>query len=113
MAEVLARQERMKQWKEATSRRQEAKRHVASEVIAGRCGLAEAIGRFRVLDQEWPPSRPQMLMPRGLARPEDEWDGRNVLSVVRLLLANRPGEAAAVAGRLADRRAEALKPSHQ
>jgi len=31
---------------------------------------------------------------------QDEWGGRNVLDFVRRVLADRPGEAAAVAGRL-------------
>jgi hypothetical protein len=32
--------------------------------------------------------------------PEEEWDGQNVLSAVRLVLADRPDEAAAVVDRL-------------
>jgi len=99
-AEELVRQERLKQWKEATFRRLEAKRHVAAEVIARRCSLAEAIAQFRALDEQWPRSRPQMQMPRGLTMSEDEWDGQNVLSAVQMILADRPDEAAAVGDRL-------------
>lgn len=99
-AEELVRQQRLKRWKEATFRRLEAKRHVAAEVIAQRCSLAEAIAQFRALDEQWPRSRPQMQMPRGLTMSEDEWDGQNVLSAVQQVLADRPDEAAAVVDRL-------------
>jgi hypothetical protein len=100
MAAELVRQERLKQQEDALRRRKEAKRRVASEVIAGRCGLAEAIAQFRALDEQWPRSRPQMQMPRGLTMSEEEWDGQNVLSAVQQVLADRPDEAAAVADRL-------------
>jgi hypothetical protein len=98
--EELLRQERLKQWKEATFRRLEAKRDVAVEVIARRCSLAEAIAQFRALDEQWPRSRPQMQMPRGLTMPEDEWDGQNVLSAVQQVLAERPDKATAVVDHL-------------
>ena len=68
--------------------------------IARRCSLAEAIAQFRALDEQWPRSRPQMQMPRGLTMPEEEWDGQNVLSAVQQVLADRPDEATAVVDRL-------------
>jgi hypothetical protein len=51
---------------------------------------------------------------------EDEWDGRAVLDYVRRVLADRPAEAAAVAGRLekelqellTDRKKHQPAPSH-
>jgi hypothetical protein len=112
-AEELLRQERLKQWKEATFGRLEAKRDVAVEVIARRCSLAEAIAQFRVLDEQWPRSRPQMQMPRGLTMPEDEWDGQNVLSAVQQVLADQPDEAAAVADRLEKELRQLLAGRHK
>jgi hypothetical protein len=80
--------------------RREAKAHVAKEVIARRQSLAEAIERFRALDREWPENHrgPRTLEDFGMS--QDEWDGRNVLDYVRMVLADRPDEAAAVADRL-------------
>ena len=96
MAEEVARNEELDQREDAIRRRREVKAHVAEEVIAGRRSLAEAIERFRALDREWPENH--RGPPFGVS--ENEWDGRNVLYFVRLVLADRPDEAAAVAGRL-------------
>jgi hypothetical protein len=102
LAEVIGRDEQLEQRKEAIRRRREAKEQVAEEVIARRQSLAEAIEQFRALDRQWPPSHPWLRYqtPEDLGMSEDEWDGRNVLDFVRLILAGRPGEAAAVVGRL-------------
>jgi hypothetical protein len=88
------------QWKEAMRHRREAKAHVAEEVIAGRRSLAEAIELFRALDREWTENHRGPRTPEDFGMSEDEWDGRNVLDYVRRVLADRPDEAAAVAGRL-------------
>jgi hypothetical protein len=73
---------------------------MAEEVIARRRSLAEAIEQFRALDRQWPDCRPTPQPPEQLGMSEDEWDGRNVLDFVRQVLADRPDEAATVAGRL-------------
>jgi hypothetical protein len=100
MAETLARREHLKQLQEATLRRLEAKWQVAKEVIARQRTLAEAIEQFRDLDRQWPDIRSETKKPELLWMSEDEWDGRSVLDQVRQVLADRPAEAAAVAGRL-------------
>jgi hypothetical protein len=52
LAEELARTERLKQLREASHRRAEAKRQVATEVIARQRSLAEALEQYRELDRE-------------------------------------------------------------
>jgi hypothetical protein len=100
LAETLARSEELKQLHEASYRRLEAKWQIAEEVIAGRRSLAEAMEQFRELDRQWPDLRSRITKPEDLWMSEDEWDGRAVIDQVRQVLADRPGEAAAVAGRL-------------
>jgi hypothetical protein len=100
MAETLARSERLKQMHEASFRRLGAKWQIAQEVIAGRRSLAEAMELFRDLDRQWPDIRTGMKKPEDLWMSEDEWDGRAVIEQVRQVLANRPDEDTAVAGRL-------------
>ena len=100
LAEEVERREQMRQMVEATHRRDEAKRQVAEEVIARRRSLAEAMEIFRALDREWPENRPWPHAPAGVELSQDEWDGRGVLNSVRQVLADRPDEAAVVAGRL-------------
>ena len=73
---------------------------MAEEVIARRRSLAEAIERFRALDREWPENHSGPRTPEDFGMSQDEWDGRAVLDYVRRVLADRPGEAAAVADRL-------------
>jgi hypothetical protein len=96
----VARNEQLDQQEAALRHRREAKAQVAKEVIAGRRNLAEAIERFRALDREWPENHRGPRTPEDFGMSEDEWDGRNVLDHVRRVLADRPDEAAAVAGRL-------------
>jgi hypothetical protein len=100
MADEVVRREQLRQREEAIHRRNEAKRHVAGEVIAGRRSLAEALELFRELDREWRENHrgPRALEVFGVS--EDEWHGREVVRFVRLVLAVRPDEAATVAGRL-------------
>jgi hypothetical protein len=100
MADELLRQEHLKQLQEASLRRINAKWQIAQEVIARQRTLAEAIEQFRDLDRQWPDIRTQTKRPEDLWMSEDEWDGRAVLDQVRQVLAGRPDEAAAVAGRL-------------
>jgi hypothetical protein len=100
MAEEVVRRERLKQLEDASFRRTEAKRQVAAEVIAGRRRLAEAIEQFRTLDRQWPELSTWIKKPEELLMSPDEWGGREVLRFIRLVLADRPDEAAAVAGRL-------------
>jgi hypothetical protein len=69
-------------------------------VAARQRSLAEAIEQFRDLVRQWPDIRTQTKRPELLWMSEDEWDGRAVLDQVRLVLADRPDEAAAVADRL-------------
>ncbi len=100
MAEDLVRREQLRQLREASFRRIEAKWQIAQEVIAGRQSLAEAMERFRDLDRQWPDLRSVTKRPEDLWMTEDEWDGRAVIGQVRQVLADRPDEAAEVAGRL-------------
>jgi hypothetical protein len=100
MAEEIARNEQLDQQEAALRRQRQAKRRVAEEVLARRRSLAEAIAQFRELDREWPefPSAPQT--PEELGLSADEWSGRDVLYFVRLVLADRPDEAAVAGDRL-------------
>jgi hypothetical protein len=100
MAEELTRREHLKELHEATFRRIQAKWQIAEEVIAGRRSLAEAIEQFRDLDRQWPEIRSGAEIPELQWMSEDEWDGRTVIDQVRQVLADRPDEAAEVAGRL-------------
>jgi hypothetical protein len=100
LAETLARSEELRQLHEASYRRLGAKWQIAQEVIAGRRSLAEAMEQFRDLDRQWPDLRSRIRKPEDLWMSEDEWDGRAVIDQVRQVLADRPDEAAAVAGRL-------------
>jgi len=100
MAETLARGEQLQQLREASYRRFGAKWQIAEEVIAGRRSLAEAMRQFRQLDRQWPDLRSEIKKPEDLWMTEDEWDGRAVIEQVRQVLADRPNEAAAFAGRL-------------
>ena len=100
LAAELARTERLKQLRDASHRRAEAKRQVAAEVIARQRSLAEALEQFRELDRQWPDIRTGIKKPEDQWMTEDEWDGRMVIEQVRQILADRPDEAAAVADRL-------------
>jgi hypothetical protein len=100
MAEILARHEHMKQFREASFRRIEDKWRIATEVIAGQRSLAEAIELFRDLDRQWPDMRAGAEIPELLWMSEDEWDGRAVIEQVRQVLAGRPDEASVVTNRL-------------
>jgi hypothetical protein len=100
MAEILTRREHLKQLREASFRRVEAKWQIAQEVIAGQRSLAEAIKQFRDLDRQWPDIRTGIKKPELQWMSEDEYDGRTVIDQVRQVLADRPDEAAAVADRL-------------
>ena len=96
----ITRGEKLKQLREASSRRIEARWQIAKEVIAGQRSLAEALEQFRNLDRQWPEFRADTKMPELAWMSEDELDGRAVIAQVRQVLADRPDEAAAVAGRL-------------
>ena len=100
LAEEIARNEQLDEQEAALRRQRQAKRLVAAEVIAGRRSLAEAIEEFRALDREWPDFGPAPHWPADVGMSADEGAGRNVLYFVRLVLADRPDEAAAVADRL-------------
>jgi hypothetical protein len=100
VADEVARHEHLNQQEAALRRQRQAKRTVAAEVIARRRSLAEAIEEFRALDREWPKLGPPPHWPADLGMSADEGGGRNVLYFVQLVLADRPAEAAAVAGRL-------------
>jgi hypothetical protein len=100
MADDLARREHLRQLEQATLYRTTAKWQIAQEVIAGRRSLTEAMEQFRDLDRQWPDLRSGITKPEDLWMSEDEWDGRAVIEQVRQVLADRPDEAAAVAGRL-------------
>jgi hypothetical protein len=120
MADEVVRREQLRKREEAIHRRNEAKRHVAGEVIAGRRSLAEALERFRELDREWRENHRGPRTPEVFGVSEDEWHGREVVRFVRLVLADPPDEAAPVASRLekelqkllADRKKHQPAPSH-
>jgi hypothetical protein len=94
--------------REATFRRIKTKWQLAEEVIARRRGLAEAIEQFRDLDRQWPDVRAETKKPELPWMSEDEWDGRAVIHRVGQVLADRPDEAGAVAGRLEEELRELL-----
>ena len=100
LAEEIARKEELDQQEAALRRQRQAKRTVAAEVLARRRSLAEAIEQFRALDREWPELPSAVPTPEELGISADEWGGRDVLYFVRLVLADHPAEAAAVAERL-------------
>ena len=100
LVEEIARNEQLDQQEAALRRQRQAKRAVAAEVIARRRSLAEAIEEFRALDREWPKLGPLPHWPADLGMSADEGVGRDVLYFVQLVLADRPDEAATVAGRL-------------
>jgi hypothetical protein len=114
LAEAIGRNEQLDRWKEAMRDRREAKERVAKEVIARRKSLAEAMEHFRALDRQWPPSHPWLRhqTPEDLGMSEDEWDGRAVIDQVRQVLAGRPDEADAVAGRL-EKKLQQLLADHK
>ena len=100
LAEELERMEQLDQRQEEFRRCREAKRHVAEEVIAGRCSPAEALKAFRALDKQWLPDDALQYALENQGISEEEWRGRSVLFFVRQVLADRPDEAAVVVGRL-------------
>ena len=100
LAEESGREAELQQSFEALRRQRQAKRQVAQEVMARRRSLAEAIEQFRAFDQDWPEGRLRFQKPQDFGMSEEEWDGRSVIYWVQQVLAERPDEAAKVAGRL-------------
>jgi hypothetical protein len=100
IAEAIGRDERLDQRKEAIRRRREAKEQVAKEVIARQRSLADATGKFRELDRQWPDIRADTKMPELVWLSEDDLDGRAVIDQFRQVLADRPDAAAAAGDRL-------------
>jgi hypothetical protein len=100
LAESLTRNEQLEQLRESSFPGVEDNWQIAEEVIARRRGLAEAIEQFRDLVRQWPDVRAGTKKPELPWMSEDEWDGWAVIHRVRQVLADRPDEAAAVAGRL-------------
>jgi hypothetical protein len=85
----------------ATLRREEARRQVVQELLAGRCGLGEALGRFRELDREWPDcATPLPKVLTGAWASEEERHYWLLTKLVQDLLGERPEELAAALGRL-------------
>jgi probable HAF family extracellular repeat protein len=85
----------------ATLRREEARRQVVQELLAGRCGLGEALGRFRELDREWPDcATPLPKALTGAWASEEERHYWLLTKLVQDLLGERPEELAAALGRL-------------
>ena len=100
LADERGREAKLLQSFEALRRHREAKRQVAQEVMAQRRSLAQAIEQFRAFDQDWPEGRLRFQKPQDFGMSEEEWDGRSVIYFVQQVLAERPDEAAKVAGRL-------------
>jgi hypothetical protein len=100
LAEERGREAKLQQSFEALRRQRQAKRQVAQEVMAQRRSLAQAIAQFQALDRDWPEGRLRFQTPEDFGMSEYEWDGRSVIYWVRQVLAERPDEAAKVAGRL-------------
>ena len=100
LAEESGREAELQQSFEALRRQRQAKRQVAQEVMAQRRSLAEAIAQFQALDRDWPEGRLRFQKPQDFGMSEEEWDGRSVIYWVQQVLAERPDEAAKVAGRL-------------
>jgi hypothetical protein len=98
--EIFARKEKLQQLEKDLNHYGGAKEQVVKDVIAGRRSLAEAIDEFRKLDQPWISAGYEELTLKTLRTSEVEWRGRSVISFARRVLADRPDEAVAVAGRL-------------
>jgi hypothetical protein len=84
----------------ATFRRMESKRQVVQDVIAGRCGLSEALAWFRGLERECPEYAAVVSKRCGPQGPDAERHYRNITALVQDLLGERPEEAAGVLRRL-------------
>jgi hypothetical protein len=84
----------------ATFRRMESKRQVVQEVIAGRCGLGEALAWFRGLEGECPEYATVVAKVCGPQGPDAERHYRNITALVQDLLGERPEEAATILRRL-------------
>jgi hypothetical protein len=101
LAEEIERSERIARHKEASLGRLDTRMQIAEEVIARRQSLAEAMEQFRALDQERPKFGSESKRRKALGiSSEDERVGREVISMVRQLLFDRPDEANAILGRL-------------
>jgi hypothetical protein len=100
LPEALEESDRMARIKEASFRRLDSKQRIAEEVIARRQSLLEAMKQFRALDQEWPQFGSASKKAHDLGISEDEWDGRGVITTVKVILEHRPDEAAVVVARL-------------
>jgi hypothetical protein len=100
LAEERGREANLKESFEALRRQRQAKRQVAQEVMAQRRSLAQAIEQFQALDQDWPEGRLRFQTPQDFGMSEEQWVGRSVIYYVKQVLADRPGEAAKVVGRL-------------
>ena len=94
--------EELEWMRRATCRRMESKRQVVQEVIAGRCGLGEALAWFRGLEGECPEYAAVVAMVRGRQGPDEERHYRNIIATAQDLLGERPEEAAAALRRLGE-----------
>jgi hypothetical protein len=95
------RNEELQRLERATICRVESRRQVVQEVIAGGCGLGEALARFRELEREWPDYATPSSKVHGQAwHSEEERHYRHLTSLVQDHLGDRPEEAAAALRRL-------------
>jgi hypothetical protein len=108
LAEENRREEQLDEGKDALHRRPETEWQAAAEGIAQRRSLAEAIERFRALNRQGPPGRLEAQKTEDFRMSEEKRDYQWVINYVREILADRPDEAAVVAGRLEKERQELL-----
>jgi hypothetical protein len=95
------RDEELRRLERATFRREEARWQVVQELLAGRCGLGEALAAFRELDREWPDCvTPSSQALTGAWASEEERHYWLLTKLVRGLLGERPAELAASLRRL-------------
>jgi hypothetical protein len=91
------RAEELQQLERATLSREESRRQVAQEVLAGQCSLSEAIAWFRDLEREWP----DYGTPLGREwHTDEERHYRHIVVIVRYLLRGQPEEEAAAVRQL-------------
>jgi hypothetical protein len=97
--EQVARGERLEGERFAVLSRNEAKQQVAGEVVAGRLSLAEAVARYRALNDESPYYRAQAARFHP-AMSQEERLCREVIGYAEAALRGQPGRAERVLSRL-------------
>jgi hypothetical protein len=94
LLQEVRRGEELQQALQTLLRREEAKEHIAQEVIAQRCSLREALARFQEADREYAENTtvPSNVHEREWCDPKKHY--RYITRIIQRLLRDRPEEAA-------------------